>query len=84
VKAAAPFGNAAFLISGATLHNLLYLPLSTGKFEPLEGDRLRDLQQKFENVGLLVIDEKSMIGQEVFWMISEHLKEARPNFAEFP
>jgi len=35
------------------------------------------------HVGLLVIDEKSMIGQEVFWMISERLKEARPNFVEF-
>jgi len=84
VKAAAPSGTAAFLISGVTLHNLLYLPLSSGKFEPLEGERLRELQQKFENVGVLVIDEKSMIGQEVFWMVSERLKEARPYFATEP
>jgi hypothetical protein len=78
VKTAAPSGTAAFLIGGETLHSLLYLPLGSGKLEPLAGERLMELQRKFENVGLLVIDEKSMMGQEMFWMIGERLKQARP------
>ena len=56
---------AAFLVKGSTLHTLFQLPInhSKNKMSELKGDRLRDLQQKFEDVELIVIDEKSMIGQ---------------------
>ena len=85
VTTAAPSGTAAFLIGGETLHSLLYLPLGTGKLEPLpESERLMELQRKFEHVGLLVIDEKSMMGQEMFWMIGERLKQARPHHQHQP
>jgi len=79
VKAAAPSGTAAFLIRGETLHSLFYLPIGRGILEPLKGDRLAELQRRFQRVGVLIIDEKSMIGQTIFWMVSERLKEARPN-----
>jgi hypothetical protein len=84
VKTAAPSGTAAFLIAGETLHSLFYLPIGTAKLEPLQGDRLVELQKRFEKVGILIIDEKSMIGQEIFWMVSERLKEARPHFKTEP
>jgi hypothetical protein len=79
VIAAAPSGTAAFLIRGETLHSLLYLPIGKGVLEPLKGDRLAELQKRFLKVGVLIIDEKSMIGQTIFWMVSERLKEARPH-----
>jgi DNA replication protein DnaC len=84
IKSAAPSGTAAFLIAGETLHSLLYLPLCNSKLEPLVGERLLDLQRKFQNVGVLIIDEKSMMGQEMFWMVSERLKQARPHMQGEP
>ena len=87
VLPAAPTGAAAFLIGGSTLHSLLYLPTKLKKNQRmprLDGSRLKSLQERFKNVGLLVIDEKSMIGQKTFWMISERLKEARPASQDKP
>ena len=84
IKRAAPSGTAAFLIGGETLHSLLCLPIGTAKLEPLGGERLMELQRKFEHVGLLMVDEKSMIGQEMFWMVGERLKEAKPHHQDKP
>ena len=84
VKAAAPSGTAAFLIGGETLHSLFYLPVGPAKLEPLQGEKLVELQRRFQKVGILIIDEKSMIGQEIFWMVNERLKEARPHFKTEP
>ncbi|MBM3938769.1 MAG: hypothetical protein FJ333_08995, partial [Sphingomonadales bacterium] len=84
IRRAAPSDTAAFLIGGETLHSLLYLPIGNAQLQPLVGERLMELQRKFEPVGVLIIDEKSMIGQEVFWMISERLKEARPQHQDQP
>jgi hypothetical protein len=50
----------------------------------LSGLRLAEIQRRFEKAGVIIIDEKSMIGQEVFWMISERLKEARPEHHNEP
>ena len=63
IQTAAPSGTAAFIIGGKTLHSLLRLPIGASKgLKALEGDALARLQLSFEGVGLLVIDEKSMIG----------------------
>jgi hypothetical protein len=80
-KTSAQKSSSAFLIAGETLHSLLYLPLCNSKLEPLVGKRLLDLQRKFQNVGVLIIDEKSMVGQE---MVSERLKQARPQMHAEP
>ena len=37
-----------------------------------------------KNVAVLVIDEKSMLGQKTLWMISQRLKEARPEAQDQP
>ena len=84
IRRAAPSGTAAFLIGGETLHSLLCLPIGNTKLELLGGERLMQLQEKFKDVGILMIDEKSMMGQEMFWMINERLKEARPHHKDKP
>ena len=84
VQAAAPPGTAAYLINGNTLHSLLYLPVCTSKFLPLHRERLKGMQDTFTNVGILFIDEKSMIGQKTFTMVSKRLQEARPHYKDKP
>ena len=77
---AAPTGNAAFLIGGDTLHSMFKLPIqsSTKKELPdLSQDALRDLQSKFKNCKLLVIDEKSMVGLYMLYQIDKRLKEIK-------
>lgn len=80
VAIAAPTGCAAFLIRGATLHSCLSLPVvndSYGKAQdaPLPtGALLQNLQTFWCRVKLLVIDEVSMISEEVFRMIDDRLQ----------
>ena len=82
VQAAAPSGTAAYLINGETLQSLLYLPVGTSKCLPLHGERLKGMHDTFSNVGILFIDEKSMVGQKIFTMVSKHLQEARPRYKD--
>ena len=84
VQAAAPSGTAAYLINGTTLHSLLYSPVCTSKFLPLHRERLKGTQDTFTNVGILFIDEKSMVGQKTFTMVSKRLQEARPHYKDKP
>ena len=87
ILTAAPTGAAAFLIGGSTLHSLLHLPTNLKKdkpLQPLDANRLKGLQEKFQRVAVLIVDEKSMIGQKTFWMMSERLKEARPQTQDQP
>ena len=63
-------GAASFLIGGSTLHSLLHLPVNLKKgqpLRPLDTSRLKGLQDKMKNVAVLVIDEKSMLGQKTLW-----------------
>jgi hypothetical protein len=84
LKIAAPTGTAAFIIKGTTLHSLLKLPLhvSYDKDIPeMYADPLRELQREFEGVELLVIDEKSMVGLHMLYMIHKRLTEIKPRNA---
>ena len=87
ILTAAPTGAAAFLIGGSTIHSLLYLPVNLRQNQTmpaLDASRLKTIQDRFKDVSLLVIDEKSMIGQKTFFMISERLKECRPQSQHLP
>ncbi|KAL8586174.1 hypothetical protein ACOMHN_057736 [Nucella lapillus] len=86
VKSAAPSGTAAFQIGGQTLHAMLQLPIGNHDLEPLEKDSpcQGKLQDAFSKTAILVIDEKSMIGQKTFFHVSERLKEAKPHRASEP
>ena len=85
MKLSAPTGSAAFLVKGGTLHSLLRLPISNSKgaIKPLTVQAERDLQESFKQVQLLVIDEKSLIGQYMFYMINERLKQAKASTKDF-
>ena len=76
VQAAAPSGTAGKLINGTTLHSLFYLPVGTRKCLSLHGERLKGMHDTFSNVGILFIDEKSMVCQKTFTVVSKRLQEA--------
>ena len=63
----APTGVAAFNISGMTLHSALLLGCNrrTG-FQPLSNDRLTTLRCKLSKLMLIIIDEVSMVGSNMF------------------
>ena len=84
ILTAAPSGTAAFLIGGSTLHSLLLLPVGNPILEPLSPGNLVLLQEKFKNLGILCIDEKSMIGQLTFSMVNQRLQEIKPHGADKP
>ena len=82
VYTSAPSGTAAFFIKGETLHSLLMLPIDYKSFDRLNSDHLHKLQQKFEKNEILIIDEKSMIGQRLFHMLDMRLREIFPHRRE--
>ena len=88
VKVAAPTGNAASLFSGReTLHSMLKIPAEKWFSEPLEdlvGEPLADLQKKFKDTQVLIIDEKGMVGLGRLAQINKRLKQAKPEQQELP
>ena len=67
IVACAPTGTATTLLpqGSMTIHSLLKLPVNRSKkkpMDPLSSESLKDVQHRFKNKHLLVIDEKSMIG----------------------
>ena len=88
VKVAAPTGNAASLFSGGeTLHSMLKIPAEKWFSEPLEdlvGEPLADLQKKFKDTQVLIIDEKGMVGLGRLAQINKRLKQAKPEQQELP
>ena len=54
----APTGVAAFNINGATIHSTLSIPLCNTKNLELDNKRLKQLQERLQNVVYLIINEK--------------------------
>ena len=54
------------------------------KFLPLQGEKLKDIQDTFNNVDIRFIDEKSMVGQNIFTIVSKRPQEARPHYDDNP
>ena len=76
-------------IGGKTAHRLFRLDVERGpkgtrcrRQPPLEGKRLQDLQDDFEDTRAIIIDEKSMIGCFDLWRIDQRLRQARPSHAD--
>ena len=84
ITTAAPSGTAAFLIGGETLHSLLSITVGKNMEKELSPGRLVMLQKRFKNVGILVIDEKSMVGHKMFTIIDQRLRQVRPENKEKP
>ena len=76
VKVIAPTGVASFNINGATIHSTLSIPIFNNKCSNLDGNRLKQLQERLKNVIYLIIDEKSMVGRRMFALVNKRLREA--------
>ena len=84
---AGPTGTSAFLIHGETLHALFSLPTQQGvkkELKNLPAEKIRDMQKDFEDVHLLLIDEKSMVGLCILCMIDKRLREVKPENSKKP
>jgi hypothetical protein len=57
-----PTGVAAFNINGSMIHSTLSIPILNDKSININGDRMKQLQERLENVIYFIIDEKSMVG----------------------
>ena len=78
---AAPTVVAAFNIGGQTLHSLLRIPLQKTSFSDVLGPYLTDLQERFEDVRYLIIDEMSMVGRHEPSLNHRRLFQALPQGA---
>ena len=73
---AATTGKAAFNIRGVTVHSLLKLPIGARGNKDLTGQSLCRLQESVNNIGYIIIDEYSMLGQVTFGWIDKRCKQA--------
>ena len=73
---AATTGKAAFNIRGVTVHSLLKLPIGSRGNKDLTGQSLCRLQESVDNIGYIIIDEYSMLGQVTFGWIDKRCKQA--------
>jgi ATP-dependent DNA helicase PIF1 len=74
----APTGVAAFNINGATIHTTLSIPILNDKKYDLNGIRLKQFQERLQNVSYFIIDEKSMVGRKMLGLIDMRLRQAFP------
>ena len=74
----APTGVAAFNIGSgaASIHKTFNIPVK-GKFTDLTGDAQERLESDFKNAWLVIIDEISMVGCELFAKVNERLIQAK-------
>ena len=77
---AAPTGVAAFNLGcgAATVHRSFSIKPNQ-KFKDLTGDQQKELENTFEDVWLVVFDEISMVGSDMFAKVDERLKQAKLN-----
>ena len=67
-------GTAAFLISGATCHSILILPVNH-PFNILSGERLRQLQENIRLIKGSIVDEVSMLGKKMLYFIDQRIEQ---------
>ncbi|XP_070548911.1 uncharacterized protein [Ptychodera flava] len=76
----APTGKTADNINGSTIHAAFKVPASQGyKYKPLDSDRLNTLRAKYQNLSVVIIDEISMVGNELFNFINLRLQQIKGN-----
>ena len=74
----APTGTAAFNINGQTLHRKFKLPVPLGNIADLKGESLARFQEENRGLRVVICDEMSMIGQNMFGAISKRMKQLNP------
>ena len=73
----APTGTAAFNISGMTIHSTFLIPVAMRQYRNLGADTLNTLRNKLNNVKVVIIDEISMVGANLFYQIHRRLEEIK-------
>lgn len=80
----APTGKAAFHISGVTLHSAFRIPASQGySCTPLSSDILNTLRTKYRHLAVVMIDEVSMVGNNMLKLVNERLKQIKGSVLPF-
>ena len=69
-------GIAAFHIGGITLISALHLPIQKHNCTDLRGQTLAKLQHKISNIKYLIVNEVSMLGQNMMAWIDKRLRQA--------
>ncbi|XP_028405246.1 ATP-dependent DNA helicase PIF1-like [Dendronephthya gigantea] len=82
----APTGKAAFLIKGNTIHSALAIPASQSlkNYRQLDSSRLNTLRSLLGGVKLILLDEISMVGNNMFTVqINNRLKDIKGSKEDF-
>ena len=82
IRVCAPTGAAAINIEGSTIHSLLHFPMVSSKFQPLNGEAKTNFQNEMKELKFIIIDEMSMIGAQILFMIERRLRETQPGVDE--
>ena len=85
---AAPTGTAGFLIGGDTLHATFHIDVGKNSVKkdvkPKSEMQLREIQNKWKDVQLVLIDEKSMMSLYTLYTIDQRLRQFKPKSAKLP
>ena len=77
-------GLAAFNIQGSTLHNAFSIePNKKLKYKPLSDDKRNTLKTKYRFLTVLVVDEVSMVGNDMLSFLYLRLQEIKGNRKPF-
>ncbi len=69
----APTGVTAFNINRMTIHSNLSIPIITNKSLDLNGEWLKQLQDRLKDIQYIIIDEKSMVERQILALIDMRL-----------
>ncbi|XP_072162087.1 uncharacterized protein [Bemisia tabaci] len=70
----APTGKASYAINGSTIHGLFRIPINRKVMGDLGADISNSLATKFSQVKLIIIDEISMVSEELFRKVDQRLR----------
>ena len=72
-------GSAAFNIGGITIHKAFALNANQSFTKPLSADKLNTLRVKYRKLSVLIIDEISLVSNELFAIINQRLQQIKGN-----
>ena len=72
-------GSAAFNIGGITIHKAFALNANQSFTKPLSADKLNTLRVKYRKLSVLIIDEISLVSNELFTIINQRLQQIKGN-----
>jgi len=78
-------GSAASNVQGTTVHQLLNIRVTKTKTKRIFSEsKLMEMQQKWEHIDYLIIDEVSLISQNMMMLIDRNLKQFKTRHTQAP